>query len=220
MAAPARVPGPRELRGVGTALLLAGLLPLAGVLDPDMWKTFGGTDEQAVRAVAAHPVSTQVAGFLIGAGFALAIPAVSGLARIVGTPAARLAAPLFVAGVGLTLADIAFGLKVTHGLATSSPEAPLPSWYAPLNDWGSAMFTAGTGLLGGAALLVLGVDVVRYRTVGRWSGWITVVAATAMLGQVAAFGGLLPFPQFLALGTLGAATLLRHREAHRHGTVT
>jgi hypothetical protein len=88
----------------GVLLLLAGVPPLAGVADPDLWNTFSGTNEQALHAVADHPVSTEIAGFPIGAGFALAIPAVAGLAHIVATPAARLAVPMFTASAAMTLA--------------------------------------------------------------------------------------------------------------------
>lgn len=206
-----------QARLTGVLLLLAGLLPLAGVLDPDLWRTFSGTDEQALRAIADHPASTEVAGFLIGAGFVLAIPAVTGLAHLIDTPAARLAAPLFAVGTALTLADIAFGLKVSYDLATATAplnvplSVPLPSWYAPLNAWGSALFTAGTGLLAGTALLVLGIEIIRRDAPARWSGWVAVAAGALLLGQAAAFGGLLPAPQFLALLALGLATLTRSR---------
>ena len=196
-------------------LLLAGLLPLAGVCDPDMWKTFTSDDQQALRAIGEHPVSTEVAGFLIGAGFAVAIPAVAALAGLVGSTVARLAVPLFATGAGLTLADVAFGLKVSYDVATTPSTLPPPSWYEPLNDWGSALFAAGTGVLGAAALLALGVEIVRQREPARWAGWITVVAALLMLGQVAAFGGLLPAPQFLAFVTLGVATAMASRRELR-----
>jgi hypothetical protein len=202
---------PAQLRVTGAMLLLAGMLPLAGVVNPALWKTFSGTNQEALQAVADHPVSTQVSGFLIGAGFAAAIPAVAALARVLDTQAARLAVPLFAAGAGLALADIAFGLKVSYDLAIRSSNMPVPSWYEPMNEWGDALFTAGTGLLGAAALLACGCEILRRRALARWSGWITVVAAVAMLAQVAAFGGLLPFPQFLTFLALGAAVLLRSR---------
>jgi hypothetical protein len=199
-----------QFRVTGALLLLAGMLPLAGVLNPAVWKAFG-TNEEALQAVADHPLSTQVSSLLIGAGFAVAIPAVAALARVLDTFVARLAVPLFAAGTGLTLADIAFGLKVSYDLAIGASNVPLPSWYGPMNDWGDALFTTGTGVLGAAALLACGWELVRRRALARWSGWITVAAAVAMLGQVAAFGALLPFPQFLTFLALGAAVLLRSR---------
>jgi glutathione S-transferase len=75
------------------------LLPLAGVVNPAIWKTF-----------------------------AVAIPAVAALARVLDTHVARLAVPLFAAGAGPTLADIAFGLKVSYDRATERSSGPLPSW--------------------------------------------------------------------------------------------
>jgi hypothetical protein len=86
---------------------------------------------------------------------------------------------------------------------------PLPSWYGPMNDWGGALFTAGTGVLGAVALLACGWEVLRRGALARWSGWVTAAAAVTMLGQVAAFGGLLPFPQFLTFLALGVAVLVR-----------
>lgn len=69
-----------------------------------MWKTFNGTNEER-KAIADHPVSTQVSSLLMGAGFAVAIPAVVTLARVLDTHAARLAVPLFAIGAGLTRSD-------------------------------------------------------------------------------------------------------------------
>jgi hypothetical protein len=48
-----------QFRITGALLLLEGLLPLAGVINPAMWKTFTGTNEEALNAIASHPVSTQ-----------------------------------------------------------------------------------------------------------------------------------------------------------------
>jgi hypothetical protein len=203
--------GRAQLRGTGVLLLLAGLLPLAGVLNPAMWKTFSGSDEEVLRAVADHRTATEVSGWLIGAGLALAIPAVAGIGGFLGTHRARLAVPLFATGAGLTLADVAFGLKVTYGLAADPLPVPLPTWYEPMNDWGQALFTAGTGVLGAVALLVCGWEITRLGVLPRWSGWVLMVAAVLMLGQVAAFAGLLPAPQFLALTALGVAALVRSR---------
>jgi len=86
-----------------------------------------------------------------------------------------------------------------------------------MNDWGGAMFTMGTGVLGAAALLACGWEVLRRGALARWSGWVTVVAAVSMLGQVAAFCGLLPFPQFLIFGVLGVAVLVRSRRGQGAG---
>jgi hypothetical protein len=42
-----------------------------------------------------------------------------------------------------------------------------------------------------------------------------MVAAFSMLGQVASFGGLLPFPMFLAFIAVGMAALLSARGSQR-----
>jgi hypothetical protein len=183
-----------------------------------MWQTFSGADEQALTAVADHLVSTtQVSGVLIGAGFAVVIPAVAALARLLDIHAARLAVPLFAVGAGLTLADLTFGLKSLMTWPPGHPWCRCRRGTGPMHDWGGALFTTGTRVLGAVALLACGCEVLRRRALARWFGWVAVAAAVAMLAQLAAFGGLLPFPQFLAFLALGAAVLARSRRGQGAG---
>jgi lysophospholipase L1-like esterase len=112
-----------QLQITGALLLLAGLLPLAGVLNSAMWKTFTGTNEDALKAVADHPLSTQVSGILLRAGAVLA-----GLAVALGTASAASASPppgrVPPKGYYLALGDsIGYGFQDSKALAGLPPEA-------------------------------------------------------------------------------------------------
>ena len=172
-----------------------------------MWKTFNGSNVEALKAVADHPFPAQVSGFLIAAGFAVAIPAVAALARVLDSHVTRLAVPLFAVGAGLTLADIAFGLKV-HTTWPPAILRPAAVVVRPDERLGRRAVHHGNRgpRRGGAAGLRLG------GSPAPGAGLLVGLCHRGRRGGHAGpGGGVRRIPQFLTFLALGVAVLARSR---------
>ncbi|MFI5694666.1 DUF4386 family protein [Kribbella sp. NPDC051586] len=160
-----------------------------------------------VAQLAAHRVTGTIGGLLTAIGAFLVVPGLAALLRLIRERGARLAtAGAILAGVGITalgtgdamISLVMGGLVPDHQdlaaslftLSDSVPLIGLPFAFAPL-------FVLGT--------VLLGIALLRARTVPAWIGGLTILGALTVpfstAGGVRAFLTLLPLGvAFVALG--------------------
>ena len=195
-------------RAMGVLFVLSGVLFLAGVLDPPILPTWGGSVTDVMTTASAHRAAWFASTWLITLSIVAGLAAVELLVRILDTDLARVGRGLYVAGSALGLASTTYDLAVTSTLLGSPA---LPDWYLGVQHWADGLGTAYFALLAPAAMGCLGAAILRTRALPAWKGYVFLTATVLLLGQFAAFRGALPFPQFLAFIALGVAALARRR---------
>ena len=199
-------------RVMGILFVLSGVFFAAGVLDPPILPTWGGSTADVMATAAAHRAAWFASTWLITLSIVAGLAAVELLARALDTDLARVGRSLYLAGSALGLASATYDLAVTSTLL-GAPR--LPGWYFGIQHWADGLGTAYFALLAPAAMGCLAVAILRTRVLPRWTGYVFLAAAALLLGQYAAFRGALPFPQFLAFLAIGIAAL-----AHRTPTAS
>jgi hypothetical protein len=194
-------------RAMGILFILSGVLFLAGVLDPPILPTWGGSAAEVMATGAAHRAAWFASTWLITLSIVAGLAAVELLARTLSTDLARTGRSLYLAGSTLGLASVTYDLSVSSTLLGTSR---LPGWYFGIQHWADGLGTAYFALLAPAAMGCLAAAILRTRVLPRWTGYAFLAATVLLLGQYAAFRGALPFPQFLAFIAVGVAAL-----AHR-----
>jgi hypothetical protein len=197
-------------RAMGILFILSGVLFLAGVLDPPILPTWGGSVSDVMATGSAHRTAWFASTWLITLSIVAGLAAVELLARTLDTDLARVGRALYVVGSALGLASTTYDLAVSSTLL-GAPR--LPDWYLGIQHWADGLGTAYFALLAPAALGCAGVAIVRTRALPAWTGYVLLTATVLLLGQYAAFRGALPFPQFLAFIALGIAALMRRAPA-------
>lgn len=197
-------------RATGMLFVLSGTCFLAGVLDPPILPTWGGSEAEVIAAASAHRAAWFASAWLITLSIVAGLAAVELLARTLDTDLARVGRSLYLAGSALGLASTTYDLAVTSTLL-GAPR--LPDWYLGVQYWADGLSTAYFALLAPAAMGCIAAAILRTRVLPRWTGYVFLAATVLLLGQYAAFRGALPFPQFLAFIAIGIAAL-----AHRAPT--
>ena len=193
-------------RVMGILFVLSGVFFVAGVLDPPLLPTWGGSATEVMATASAHRAAWFASTWLITLSIVAGLAAVELLARTLDTDLARVGRSLYLAGSALGLASATYDLSVTSTLL-GAPR--LPGWYFGIQHWADGLGTAYFALLAPAAMGCLAVAILRTRALPRWTGYIFLIAMVLLLGQYAAFRGALPFPQFLAFISIGLAALAR-----------
>jgi hypothetical protein len=192
-------------RAMGILFILSGALFLAGVLDPPILPTWGGSAADVMATGSAHRTAWFASTWLITLSIVAGLAAVELLARVLDTDLARVGRGLYVAGSALGLASTTYDLAVSSTLLGTRA---LPDWYLGIQHWADGLGTAYFALLAPAAMGCAGVAILRTRALPAWAGYVLLVATVLLLGQYAAFQGALPFPQFLAFIAVGVAALV------------
>ena len=193
-------------RAMGVLFILSGVCFVAGVVNPPLLSTWGGSVPEVVRTASAHRAAWFALTWLIALAVVAGIAAVELLVRSLNSDAARVGRALYLVGGGLVLASTIYDLSVTSTLLGTTK---LPGWYFGSEHWAEGLATAYFALLAPAAMICFGVPILRTRAFPRWTGVVLLIAAVTLFGQFAAFRGALPFPQFLAFIALGVAALTR-----------
>ncbi len=197
---------------MGILFILSGVLFLAGVLDPPILATWGGSVSDVMTTASAHRAAWFASTWLITLSIVAGLAAVELLVRVIDTDLARVGRGLYVAGSVLGLASTTYDLAVTSTLLGAPA---LPGWYLGIQHWADGLGTAYFALLAPAAMGCVGAAILRTRALPAWTGYVFLTATVLLLGQYAAFRGALPFPQFLAFLALGIAALARRAPAAR-----
>ena len=210
-ASTARPSGPRSRglpghRAMGILFVLSGVLFVAGVLNPPILPTWGGTPTDVMATASAHRTAWFASTWLITLSIVAGLAAFELLARLLDTDLARVGRALYVVGSALGLASTTYDLAVTSTLLGSKE---LPDWYLGIQHWADGLGTAYFALLAPAAMGCLGVAMLRTHVLHAWEGYVFLTATVLLLGQFAVFRGALPFPQFLAFIAIGVAALMR-----------
>ena len=194
-------------RAMGILFILSGVLFLAGVLDPPILPTWGGSVTDVMATASAHRTAWFASTWLITLSIVAGLAAVELLVRILDTDLARVGRALYVVGSALGLASTTYDLAVTSTLL-GAPACP------------TGTSASSTGLTASARRTSPCSHRPRWAVWGwrscvparcpAWTGYVFLIATVLLLGQYAAFRGALPFPQFLAFLALGIAAL-----AHR-----
>ena len=195
-----------RLRAMGILFVLSGVLFVAGVLDPPILPTWGGSATDVMATASAHRAAWFTTTWLITLSIVAGLGAVELLVHALGTDLARVGRSLYVVGSTLGLASTTYDLGVTSTLLGTHP---LPDWYFGVQHWADGLGTAYFALLAPAAMGCIGLAILRTRALPRWTGYVFLAATVLLLGQYAAFRGALPFPQFLAFIAIGIAALIR-----------
>jgi hypothetical protein len=197
-------------RAMGVLFILSGVFFVAGVLDPPILPTWGGSAAEVMATGSAHRAAWFASTWLITLSIVAGVAAVELLARTLDTDLARVGRSLYLAGSALGLASTTYDLAVSSTLL-GAPR--LPDWYFGIQHWADGLGTAYFALLAPAAMGCIAAAILRIRVLPRWTGYVFLAATALLLGQYAAFRGALPFPQFLAFIAIGIAAL-----AHRAPT--
>ena len=197
-------------RAMGILFVLSGVFFVAGVLNPPILPTWGGSATDVMATASAHRTAWFASTWLITLSIVAGLAAVELLARILDTDLARVGRALYVVGSALGLASTTYDLAVT---STLLDRTGLPDWYLGIQHWADGLGTAYFALLAPAAMGCLGVAILRTRALPAWKGYVFLTATVLLLGQYAAFRGALPFPQFLAFIAIGIAALARRAPA-------
>jgi hypothetical protein len=197
-------------RVMSSLFVVSGVFFLAGVLDPPILPTWGGSTAEVMATAAAHRAAWFASTWLITLSIVAGLAAVELLARALDTDLARVGRSLYLAGSALGLASVTYDLAVTSTLL-GAPR--LPGWYLGIQHWADGLGTAYFALLAPAAMGCLAAAILRTRVLPRWTGYVLLAAMVLLLGQYAAFRGALPFPQFLAFLAIGIAVLARQAPA-------
>ena len=200
---------------MGILFILSGVFFVAGVLDPPILPTWGGSATDVMATASAHRAAWFASTWLITLSIVAGLAAVELLARTLDTDLARVGRSLYLAGSALGLASATFDLAVTSTLLGAPG---LPGWYFGIQHWADGLGTAYFALLVPAAMGCIAAAILRTRALPRWTGYVFLGATVLLLGQYAAFRGALPFPQFLVFIALGIAALTRsptHRRRPR-----
>jgi hypothetical protein len=192
-------------RAMGILFVLSGVLFVAGVLDPPILPTWGGSAADVMATGSAHRTAWFASTWLITLSIVAGLAAIELLARTLDTDLARVGRSLYLVGSALGLASTTYDLSVSSTLL-GAPR--LPAWYLGVQHWADGLGTAYFALLAPAALGCTAVAILRTRALPRWTGYIFLTATVLLLGQYAAFRGALPFPQFLAFIAMGVAALM------------
>ena len=197
-------------RAMGVLFVLSGVFFVAGVLDPPILPTWGGSATAVMATASAHRTAWFASTWLIALSIAAGLAAVELLVRTLDTDLARVGRSLYVVGSALGLASATYDLSVTSTLL-GTPR--LPDWYFGVQHWADGLGTAYFALLAPAAMGCIAVAILRTCALPRWTGYVFVIATVLLLGQYAAFRGALPFPQFLAFIAIGIAALVHRAPA-------
>jgi hypothetical protein len=197
-------------RATGILFVLSGVFFLAGVLDPPILPTWGGSVTQVMATGSAHRAAWFASTWLITLSIVAGLAAVELLVRTLDTDLAWVGRSLYLVGSTLGLASTTYDLSVTSTLLEARR---LPDWYLGAQHWADGLGTAYFALLAPAAMGCIAVAILRTRALPRWTGYVFLIATVLLLGQYAAFRGALPFPQFLAFIALGIAALVQRAPA-------
>ena len=198
-------------RAMGILFILSGVFFVAGVLNPPILPTWGGSATAVMATASAHRTAWFASTWLITLSIAAGLAAVELLVRTLDTELARVGRSMYLVGSALGLASVTYDLSVTSTLL-GAPRPP--GWYAGVQHWADGLGTAYFALLAPAAMGCIAVAILRTRALPRWTGYVFLIATVLLLGQYAAFRGALPFPQFLAFIAVGIAALV-HRTPPR-----
>ena len=189
-------------RITGTLLGLSGLLFIAAVTNPAVVSTFDDSMAEAMAAYGRHPQAWLWSTWLLIVSVVAGLVGIAMLARRIGSEVAFIGLVIYAVGSTLILAGETFEVAVSYPLIGASS---LPEWYLGVEPWADGLATAYFALLAPVAMACLGVEILRLRSLPRWTGVVLLVATAALLGQFISFHGALPFPQFLAFVALGVA---------------
>ena len=103
-------------RAMGVLFVLSGVFFVAGVLDPPILPTWGGSATAVMATASAHRTAWFASTWLITLSIAAGLAAVELLVRILGTDLARVGRSLYLAGSALGLASVTYDLSVTSTL--------------------------------------------------------------------------------------------------------
>ena len=197
-------------RAMGILFASSGVFFLAGVLDPPILPTWGGSAADVMATASAHQTAWFASTWLIALSIVTGLAAVELLVRVIGTALARVGRALYLTGSARGLASVTYDLAVTSTLLGTRR---LPGWYLGVQHWADGLGTAYFALLAPAAMGCIAVAILQTRALPCWTGYTFLAAAILLLGQYAAFRGALPFPQFLAFLAIGVALLARRNPA-------
>jgi hypothetical protein len=232
----------RETISARTQLALAGALLVAGgactvaaLSLPPLWSIVTSGISREVRLIGEHRGAWQLglwlwalsAGLTMPGMLALAsalrgsVSAVTGRRLPLADATLAAAAGMFVAGSVLWLANVAFGASVAVSVAdTVRGGGAIPDWFAPVQQWASALWQAGAPMLA-LSLILYGLVVRAGVTLPSWAGWLVIAAGAIVLVSFAPLGGTPPFVIYLlATLPLGVVAVLRARPLPRFGALS
>ena len=136
-------------RAMGILFILSGMFFVAGVLDPPILPTWGGSSTEVMATAAAHRAAWFASSWLITLSIVAGLAAVELLVRTLDTDLARVGRSLYLIGSTLGLASTTYDLAVTSTLL-GAPR--LPGWYFGIQHWADGLGTAYFALLAPAAM--------------------------------------------------------------------
>ena len=110
-------------RATGILFVLSGTCFVAGVLDPPILPTWGGSAADVMATGSAHRAAWFASAWLITFSIVAGLAAIELLARTLDTDLARVGRSLYLAGSALGLASTTYDLAVTRTLL-GAPRLP------------------------------------------------------------------------------------------------
>jgi hypothetical protein len=187
--------------------VIAAFTPPAAV-----WASGGSA---AVRLIARHLDQWQRANWFFGVGIVatlvgMAVLAVA-LGRLKGVPGTPMAAlALMIVASTLWLTDLSARLSVTSGVAADvAAGRAVPGWYDAFDRWTDGSLLTATGLVGGVAMVLVGLSPALGGVFPRWAMWTTAALGLLLVVEVVLTHDVIPALLYLAPAPLGATALWR-----------
>lgn len=162
---------------------------------------------ERLALIASRPRRWQAVNLSIAGSAVVLVLGVVALAEPLGQAGAGVLVPLSLSallmGAPLWLASLAFRVTAMTAASEMEPQAG----FAALTAWVGGLFLAWS-VLANAAVLGLGVAVVRSGYPAAWSGWLAIVLAALLLAQLTATGDALPVTYHVGPALIGIALLL------------
>jgi hypothetical protein len=198
-------------RIVGWLLVLGAILFWAGAVTPPYRQWMGVSTEEYLTIVGAHRRNWYVMHALFGAGAAVTVAALAGLAGVLRASGDRI-----WSGIGLTLFSVATvlwlmqaGFRVAVAPWAASELArggQVPPVYPALHQWTSVLFAAFM-IMGYLALAAYGAALLGTPILSRWAGWVALVFGLVAVPGFATVVFRPPLMLFVVPFVLGIAAL-------------
>jgi hypothetical protein len=202
-------------------LLLSGLGLLGGFVcaaiaaftPPSSVWTTGGS--HAVALIAQHLDEWQRANWFFGAGIVATLAGMAALAVLLGRPAASsapslAALTLMIVASTLWMVNLTARLTVTWQVAQQfAAGSAIPQWYEAFERWADNALLAATGLVGGTAMVFLGLSPAPSALFPGWTMWTTAALGALLVAEVVLTHDVIPALLYLAPTPLGATALWR-----------
>jgi hypothetical protein len=187
---------------IGLALVAAFGFVLIAALPPSLRSAYESpAGPTAVNTIGHHLTIWKVASTSFAIGAALLLVGLSALTARIKSAISVVALALYGTATALWIVNLVFRLTVTVHVAgqTVAAGSVPPGWYEDIRFFADDGLLNAFAVIGGPALFLYGIAVIRTRALAAWSGGLAITFAALM---VALYLGREVVPAVMYLGAL------------------